>query len=1177
MAALQLITLNCQGLRKLDNRDTLFSWLNCCTVNVVCLQETHSLSEREFSAWLSFATAHGQNKHNFRCLSSPGTNRSSGVALLYGPEVELVHSFRDNNGRFVGAEFSLHNYSFRVCTIYAPNSQADGVRFFESLYSVLDSITPTILCGDFNTVPDAIRDRRGCSPSSPWAYNWSPTLQRLVATFDLHDVWRLHHPHETSFTWHRPNGQQASRLDMYWLSAFFLGMVTAVDICPFFRSDHSCVFLELHLPSSVHRGRGPWKLNTNHLKDPVFIRLIREFWRSWQQEKGSFLSLSAWWDAGKARLRDHCRRYSRSAALTSRRNLQSLHCTLTHLQRRQDSGENVTSLLHDTKTNLEEAYRLQARGARIRAQVQWAEEGESSNAYFLRLEKKKGQNRLIYSVRTFSGVIVTSFCAIMSAWVTFYASLFTSQCLVDTEQRFFLDQLHFKLSDLEQGLCEGLLTNGECKRAVDAMASGKSPGIDGLPAEFYKTFWDLLGDDLTEVMNFSYHRGQLSASQRSGVITLLHKKGDRLAMKNWRPITLLCVDYKIAAKAIANRLLQVIGKVTHSAQTCGVPGRSSTEGVRSLKDILLHANENGIGGAVISLDQEKAFDRVEWSYLQRVLRAMNFGDSFCAWVSLFYSNIHSCVLVNGELSELFSVSRGVRQGCPLSPLLYVLVAETIAAAIRNDHFISGYILPTGDRLKVCQYADDTSVIVTSDLGISSLFHLFARYETASGAKLNVAKSSGLLFGSWKTRDHHVVPLDWSPEGITVLGAYLSNSGEELWAGKVNSVTSSCASWSKRSLSFHGRALIVNSLVLSQLWYLGANALMPPTVLKDINSVVFDFLWSGKREWLARSSVTQKPCRGGLGVVDIRRKLASLHSLWVKRLLVPPHLPWTGFFQQYLRRAFPGRSLQQILLLPHPPQYAMDALPPFYRSVMAAWFSLERGFTDGEYIVFGPKQRLSKLSELSAKFVYSALSSIQCTKHRCIDRYQRWNLTVDWPTVWINLHLWRFVRPVRDTSWLVAHGILPTADRLLRFGMNVDPLCDCGQPETLQHLFVECSFAKRILHWYSALLRRFNPKYLPLTAAVILVGYGKAPDLPPVFSCILGIIRHQLWLSRNKARFDRVTREPHRVLRRITSSVRQVVTLQRRHCPSAAFAHLWLADGTVGKVIHNVVVFSDDFS
>ena len=159
------------------------------------------------------------------------------------------------------------------------------------------------------------------------------------------------------------------------------------------------------------------------------------------------------------------------------------------------------------------------------------------------------------------------------------------------------------------------------------MAPGKATGLDGLTAEFYHRFWPLIGNDFVEVMNTCYLSGYLSSSQRSGLITLLFKRGDRLEMNNWRPITLLCVDYKIAAKAIANRLLHVLPSRIHPNQSCGVCGRSSTPNTLLLQDIVHDINDRGLGGAILSLDQEKAFDRVDWAFLLRVLEGMNFGPS----------------------------------------------------------------------------------------------------------------------------------------------------------------------------------------------------------------------------------------------------------------------------------------------------------------------------------------------------------------------------------------------------------------------------------------------------------------------------------------------------------------------------------------------------------------------
>ena len=284
--------------------------------------------------------------------------------------------------------------------------------------------------------------------------------------------------------------------------------------------------------------------------------------------------------------------------------------------------------------------------------------------------------------------------------MSFYIALFTAQSLDSGQQDFFLSQLTQILTPAERRLCEGELTLAECKAAVDGMAKGKTPGVDGLPAEFCQRFWPVLGADLVDDLNYCNLHGRLSLSQRSGLITLLYKRGDHLDMMNWRPIMLLCVDYKIAAKAITNRLLQVLPSVIHSDQTCGVRGRHSIVNSHLLQDIVTDINQRGLGGAVLSLDQEKAFDLVDWAFLLRVLQTMNFGPSFFHWIQLFYTQISSSVLVNGEQSESFFVSRSVRQGCPLSPLLYVIMAKTLACAIHSDPLIDGFSLPGRRRIKL---------------------------------------------------------------------------------------------------------------------------------------------------------------------------------------------------------------------------------------------------------------------------------------------------------------------------------------------------------------------------------------------------------------------------------------------------------------------------------------------
>ena len=155
----------------------------------------------------------------------------------------------------------------------------------------------------------------------------------------------------------------------------------------------------------------------------------------------------------------------------------------------------------------------------------------------------------------------------------------------------------------------------------------------------------------------------------------------RLDPQNWRPITLWNVDYKIVSHVITGRLLKVIHLVVNSDQTCGVPGRFIGENVVFLRNVVHYASSSGFPIAILSLNQEKASDRVDWGFMRSTLSVMGFGPSFISLVDLFYHCVQSSVNVNGYLSPFFALSHGFRQGCPLSPLLYLLVSEVHAVNI----------------------------------------------------------------------------------------------------------------------------------------------------------------------------------------------------------------------------------------------------------------------------------------------------------------------------------------------------------------------------------------------------------------------------------------------------------------------------------------------------------------
>ena len=176
-------------------------------------------------------------------------------------------------------------------------------------------------------------------------------------------------------------------------------------------------------------------------------------------------------------------------------------------------------------------------------------------------------------MRTFEGRIVASPEDLWGSFSSFYSSLVSAEPTDADAQESLLDNIKSSLSAIQLESCEGLLSVEECYDALSGMAKLKAPGLDGLPAEFYLKFWHVLGQDLVHVLNSCYTTGSLTLSQCRGVTLLSFKKGDRLDMRNWRTISLLNVDYKLAARAIAARLLKVIHLVVPEDQTCGVPGR----------------------------------------------------------------------------------------------------------------------------------------------------------------------------------------------------------------------------------------------------------------------------------------------------------------------------------------------------------------------------------------------------------------------------------------------------------------------------------------------------------------------------------------------------------------------------------------------------------------------------
>ena len=185
---------------------------------------------------------------------------------------------------------------------------------------------------------------------------------------------------------------------------------------------------------------------------------------------------------------------------------------------------------------------------------------------------------------------------------------------------------------------------------------------------------------------------------------------DKQFIKNWRPISLLNVSYKLASACIANRLKSVLPYIIKEEQTGVLAGRYIGENIRLLYDLMFYTEKQNLSGLLLLIDFEKAFDSVAWSFIFKVLNLYNFGEPFKKWIHIFYNKIESCVIVNGDLSDWFSLQRGCRQGDPLSPHIFILCAEVLAEMVRSNTRIKG-IMVTDSEFKLPQYADDTTFLL----------------------------------------------------------------------------------------------------------------------------------------------------------------------------------------------------------------------------------------------------------------------------------------------------------------------------------------------------------------------------------------------------------------------------------------------------------------------------------
>ena len=296
----------------------------------------------------------------------------------------------------------------------------------------------------------------------------------------------------------------------------------------------------------------------------------------------------------------------------------------------------------------------------------------------------------------------------------FYTKLFSAQ---NTEIGSFdleniLKNSEFRqLSNIESAKLEGELKLEELNKVLYKMKNNKSPGVDGFPAEFFKVFWGKLKYFVLRALNSAFTSGRMSVTMRTCVINCL-PKGDkpREFLKNWRPISLLSVLYKLASAVIADRLKSVLPFIILTAQNGFLEGRYIGDCTRLVYDLMQYLEHNNLIGQLMLVDFQKAFDSVSWNFLNRVLKLFNFGNEFCKWINIFNTDIEAFVLQSGFLSKPIQIKRGCRQGDPIAAYLFLICAQILYLLFHNNPNIKGISIHD-NNYKMTQFADDITIFL----------------------------------------------------------------------------------------------------------------------------------------------------------------------------------------------------------------------------------------------------------------------------------------------------------------------------------------------------------------------------------------------------------------------------------------------------------------------------------
>jgi len=784
--------------------------------DVVLVQETHadSLSspalEGALKDWCCFwapsqasrAESHGEG----------GSRSSAGVAILirrraliqYGGHVRVVEgSFtKRRDGRLAHLKLDWMGHSLHIASVYQPNDPTAQRTFIKrclgSLARSSDASSRTCVWGgDFNFAAELTKDRvtdgQPPPPSHPDAVTaavWAHELPDLVDTF------RARRPQRREFTYFHHRG--ASRLDRLYVSTHGLPYVIKAGVASrreapgsSFLSDHRPVTMTLLHRSPLHAprprtGRGRTlapRVHTDFLRDAAlaeqYSAQVAELASAAPNDSAALLQ---WWPQFKLEVAKLARTLNSQHRHNCAQRVAEAEAALEEVQGRVAAGDAAAGgELRQARQAARQADSAATRS--LHERHLWLHRRELPSPGLTARLRPRMDAACGPSLRTHGGHLVSTPGACAEVMVAHFAAV-SAQPAIDSAAREEVLAVLDGNAQLAEGAGGGAEVDEAEVRAALRKARPTQPGLDGLKVVLYRAAKDTFAPLLARLFSAIGVAGQLPGGFHTGVIVPLHKGGDRTLAAQHRPITLLNTDYRLLAALLGARLEPHMSDVIDPVQTAFLHDRSIGENIWFLQ-MLPHAlAAAGRSGLIALCDFKKAYDTVDRGFLLEVMRRLGASEALLMWVGLLLRDTTASALVMGQVSRLATFEAGVRQGCPLAPLLYLFIGQALLRFLQHRGF--GLDLPSGPelaplpprgasgppglslpslspphlplgpaspapstftRVTGLQYADDLEAFLPSFDAVPSFVDAMDTFGAASGQRLSMDKTRLLEVGA----------------------------------------------------------------------------------------------------------------------------------------------------------------------------------------------------------------------------------------------------------------------------------------------------------------------------------------------------------------------------------------------------------------------------------------------